>query len=220
MVYRDPETGQYVSDDGTMPARYDDYEFQHIHSRYTVPADELPGAFPLTETDITATNLDDVLDRHERAELVTLQVHSLQASVPGTSSAESALGARFELRAGVGDELIQTDDRTTTANAGESGVVTAENWDSDSPDALYFASWVAEGGFADSTNGLGGGPDQTVLSETVHYPREFGACPEFDDRDDITESFRLADLGGADISDSLIVLDVSYTLVFAVHEDR
>lgn len=218
MVHRDPETGQYVADDGMKMAHYADYVFQHVHSEYQVPAGDLPGAFPIQESDIRVIPLDDLLDRQERADLVAIQIHALQASVPGTSSAESGLEARFELRAGVGDELVLNEDRNTGTDQGSSGVVDTRFWDSDSPDVLYFADWTAEGGFGDSTNGLGAGPDQPVLDADIHFPRDFGSCPQFDDRDEITESFYLDDLGGADISDSLVRLDISYTLIFSVHD--
>lgn len=212
-VTRDPETGQFTTMDHG-PERYNDYEQLHISSQYTVNAGDLPGAFPITETDINVVEFSDLLDRDERADLVMIQVHSIQASVPGTSSAESALKAGFELSLGPGSEMLETSDSSTETQ----GVVDARYWDSDSPDVLYFANWVAEGGFADSTNGLGGGPDAPIQNDDVHFVKDFGTCPSLDDRDEITESIRLADVGGADISDSLIQVQVSYSLVFNVHE--
>jgi len=215
-MHRDPETGQFMA--GGTAHHYDDYEFQHVHSRYTVPASELPGAFPIAESDINSTNLDDLLDREERAELVAVLVHSLQAAVPGTSSAESVIEGRFELRAGVGDELILTEDRERDTDEGSSGVVDRQIWESDSPDMLYSASLFAEGGFSDTGNSVAAGPDAPVLDQSIHFPRDFGACPEFDDRDEITESFFLSNPGSGDISDSFIAIQASYSLVFAVHD--
>jgi hypothetical protein len=197
---------------------FDEHEFKHVRSSFNVDASDLPGAFPIDESDIRVIGLEDIMDRDERADLVAVQVHGLQASVPGTSSAESALLVRWELRAGPGDELIATNDSDFTDNSGESGVVDTNFWTSDSPDALFFASWVAEGGFADTSSGLGGGPDQPVIESERNFPRELGSCPEFDDRDEITESLYLNDLGGADISDSSIFLEASYSLVFAVRD--
>jgi hypothetical protein len=220
-IRRDPETGQFVSyETGHTFAveRFRDYEFVHVRTRYDVDAADLPGAFPITEEDIHVTELEDVLDRDERADLVAFNLHSLQATVPGTSSAENSLQARWELSLGTGSEMVTNSDEDFTADTGDSGVVDKAEVDSDNPDILYFAQWTAEGGFGDSTNGLGAGPDAPVLEDNVHYPREFGACPGLDERDDITESFRLVDMGSADISDSLIMLTASYTLVFAVEE--
>lgn len=222
-MHRDPETGQFVAG-STMHSdveRFRDYEFLHVHNRYDVDAADLPGAFAIQEEDIVSVDFSDILDRDERADLVALQIHSLQASVPGTSSAESALNARWELGIGAGSLMVTSGDVDSSSNdAGSSGVVDINEWAADSPDVLYFASWVSEGGYADSTNGLGGGPDQPVISDQVHYPREFGACPIFDERDEISESFLLTDQGGADISDSLIILDASYSLVFGVSEEQ
>jgi hypothetical protein len=216
MVHRDPQTGQFIA--GGSPAHYDDFEFQHVHSRYAVPASELPGAFPIAESDINSTDLDDLLDRDERAELVAVLVHSLQAAVPGTSSAESVIEGRFELRAGVGDELILPEDRDRDTDAGSSSAIDRRIWDSDSPDMLYSASLFAEGGFSDTGNSVAAGPDAPVLDQSIHFPRDFGACPEFDDRDSITESVFVSNPGSGDISDSFITIQASYTLVFAVHE--
>lgn len=216
MPHRDPETGQFVA--GSGGSHWDDYEFVHMNTKYKIDAGDLPGAFPINESDIRSTSLDDLLDRDERADLVAIQVHGLQASVPGTSSAESALQVGWELHAGVGDEMILGPDGDFTGNTGDSEVIDKTEWQSDSPDVLYFAAWTAEGGFADSTNGLGGGPDQPVLDQDLNMPREYGSCPTFDDRDEITESFYMDDAGSADISDSLVHLRASYTLVFRVHD--
>jgi hypothetical protein len=216
MAHRDPETGRFVADSDV--DRFTDYEFQHIANQYVVDAADLPGAFPIEESDLNIVDMDDLLHRDERADLVALNVHSIQATVPGTSSAESALLVRWELTLGAGDEMVLSEDAQIDTNTGSSGVIDKASWDSDSPDILYSAHWVAEGGYADSTNGLGGGPDQPVITDSVHYPREFGACPDLDERDDISESILLADRGGADISDSLIQINVVYSLVFAVHE--
>lgn len=221
MVHRDPETGQFTSGTGmAMAERFTDYEFQHVQSEYRVPAADLPGAFPIDEEDLVTVELDDVLHRDERADLVAVRVHSLQASIPGTASAETGLDVSWELSLGAGSEMIVGSDKDFTADdAGTSGVMNIDQWQSDSPDVLAFYSWIAEGGFADSTNGLGGGPDQPVITDDVHYPAEYGTCPELDDRDEITESLTLNDTGSADISDSLVIVEASYSLVFAVHEE-
>jgi len=216
MPHRDPETGQFVA--GTGATHFDDYEFVHVNSQYSVSSGDLPDAFPIEESDIREISLDDIMDRDERADLVAIVIHALQASVPGTTSAEAALEARWELHAGVGDEMILPGDGDFDVDSGSSDVVDIFAWHSDSADVLYHANWEAEGGFADSTNGLGGGPDAPVLDQTVNYPREYGSCPTFDDRDEITESFFLEDTGGAGISDSLVRLKASYTLVFAVRD--
>jgi len=218
MVHRDPDTGQYVAGSHGVD-RFGDYEFQHIANQYKIDAADVPGAFAVQESDINVVEMDDLLHRDERADLVALDVHSLQASVPGTSSAESALIARWELGLGAGDELILPEDQQADDDTGSSGVVDKRSWDSDSPDVLYDAHWIAEGGYADTSSGLGGGPDQPIITDSVHYPREFGACPDLDQRDEITESFFLSDRGGADISDSLVELRAAYSLVFAVHEE-
>lgn len=216
MRHRDPETGQYVS--GARATHWDDYEFVHVSSEYGVSASDLPGSFPIAESDIRSVSLDDIMDRDERADLVAVFVHALQASVTGTSSAESSLETHWELHAGVGDELVLRDDRDYTADTGSSGVVSTSFWESDSPDPLYHAHWVSEASFADSSSGVGGGADAPVLSEALNYPREFGSCPTFDDRDEITESLFLANPGSANIDDSQIDVYASYTLVFGVHE--
>jgi len=215
MVHRDPETGQFTGDLHGMHS-FDDYEFEHVLSRYDVDAEDLPGAFPIQQSDIRTIRLDDLLDRDERADLVAVQVHGLQASVPGTSSAESSLFTRYEIRAGAGDELISLEDENFTDDG--AGVVDTAYHGTDSRDVLFAAAWIAEGGYADSSNSIGAGPDQPVLQAERHYPRELGSCPVFDDRDEITESIYLDDVGSADISDSLIRVTSSYTLVFGIHD--
>lgn len=216
-VVRDPETGQFQSVSG-QDARFSDFEFKHIHSRYDVDAADLPGAFTVNEGDINSLPLDDVLHRDQRADLIMLNLHSLQAAVDGTASAENALEASWELRIGDGDAMVLNEDRTIDNDIGSSGVVDRHFWESEDPDILYFANWTAEGGYGDSTNGLGAGPDAPVLADQIHYPAEFGTCPELDRRDDITESIRFDDVGGADISDSIIHLRAAYTLVFNVRD--
>lgn len=217
-VVRDPDTGQFQSvKSGAGVDRFRDYEFVHVKNEYVVPAADLPGAFPVEVSDITTVEMDDVLDRDERADLVALNLHALQASVPGTTSAEASLNAGWELTLGAGDEMVLEEDQATEIDA-DGTVVNAHRAKSDNPDILYHAFWNAEGGFADSTNGLGGGPDAPIITDNVHYPRDYGACPDLDERDELTESIHLDDEGGADISDSLINLDVSYTVVFAVEE--
>lgn len=216
MVYRDPETGLFQSGDDD-DYDYRDYEFQHVHSQYEVPADELPAALPIEESDIRSTNLDDLLDRNERADLVAVVVHSLQAAGTGTFSEETSLEARFELRAGVGSELVTAEDGNDE-QVGDEDVVNATFWESDSPDVLYHAAWYSSAGFNDTAGGTGAGSDQPVLDQDVHFPREFGSCPQFDDRDEITESIYLNDTESAVADDGEIALEASYTLVFAVHD--
>jgi len=216
MLPRGPD-GQFLSHDEVVD--YRDFEFQHVSNKYSIAADELPAAFPILEEDITAVKLDDLLHREERADLVAVMVHTLQGSVSGTSSAESALEVNWELNIGNGSNLTLENDRDTTDNAGNSGVVTIESAESDDPNTLYHGAWVAEGGFSDTATGVAAGPDQAVIDADVHYPRDYGACPRLDDRDEITESFHLNFIGGADITDSRVELRVSYTLVFAVHDD-
>jgi hypothetical protein len=198
-------------------AAFDDYEFVSGRTRFKVNASDLPGSLPIQEDDIRELSLNDVLDRHERADLVAVIVHDLQASVPGTASAECPIEAGWELHAGVGSSMILGDDAETTTGAGESGVVDYGAAESDSPDVLAFARWVAEGGFNDSGN-TAAGPDQPVINHDINYPRDYGSCPTFDDRDTVTESIYLGNVGSADVSDSLILLISAYTLVFAVHE--
>jgi len=218
-ITRDPDTGQFVSGShGFAAERYTDFEYVHNQSIYDIDAEDLPGSFPVVETDINVVDLDDIMDRHERANLVMLRLNALQASVPGTSSAESALETRYELGVGAGSEMVENADTQFDQNVGSSGAVDRRIAESDSADVLFHASWIAEGSFADSASGLGGGPDTPVMSESVHYPNEFGVCPAFDDRDEITESFRFTDVGSADISDSVINLETNWTLVFGITE--
>jgi hypothetical protein len=218
-ITRDPETGRFVSSEAGHIERFRDFMFQHVHNSYSVSAGDVPGSFPIEESDISTIEMDDLLHRDERADLVRLNIHALQSSVPGTSSAESALETRFELTLGAGDEMVLTEDQTVDNNTGSSGVVDRIQAVSDNPDVLWFGQWTAEGGFADTSSGPGGGPDQPVITDEIDYPRDFGACPTLDHRDEITESFQLDDEGSADISDSLVNLDVSYSLVFAVYEE-
>jgi len=217
-IQRDPETGQFVSSSTGHVQRFRDYEFQHVHSEYDIDASDLPGSLPLEEPDIRVLSMDDLLHRDERADLVALNLHSLQASIPGTSTAESTLKVLWELSTGAGARLVEVGDANFTADTGVSGAIDSQFWDSDDPDILYFADWNAEAGFSDTGNSVAAGPDAPVLEDQVHFPREFGACPEFDERDEITESFRLESPGDADISDSLINLQAAYSLVFAVHD--
>jgi hypothetical protein len=96
--------------------------------------------------------------------------------------------------------------------------VTEQFWQSDDPGILYHAGWIAEGSFSDTGNSVAGGADAPVLDQDSHYPRDYAACPRYDDRDEITESFRLRNPGSTPIEDSLIKLEVAYSLVFLVHE--
>jgi hypothetical protein len=217
MVHRDPETGLFVSDDHSVD-RYSDFEHQHVHSSYDVDAADLPGAFPIQESDIRVVDLDDLLDRNERADLIMLEIHGIQASVPGTTTTEAALRAAIEIGIGAGDRMILAEDRDDSTDTGSSGVVDRNLWESDSPDTLYFAEWISEGSFGDTANGVGAGADAPVLEDETHFPRDYGTCPEFDERDEITESIVLDEVGGAGIDDSLIELNVSYSLVFAIEE--
>lgn len=219
MVHRDPETGQFVSSGGHQLAQsYRDYEFKHVRSHYDVDAADLPGAFPIEEEAIRTVSLDDCLHRDELADLVMLNIHALQASVPGTASAENSLEARWELSLDHSSEMVLGTDQDTGTDGGDSGVIDTAFSESDNPDILFFGEWSAEGGYADSTNQLGGGPDAPLIQNQLNYPAEFGVCPRLDDRDEVVESFRFQDQGGADISDSLIQLSAAYTLVFAVEE--
>lgn len=214
-ITRDPDTGQFVSQETGHVGRFRDYTFQHVKSQYRVSAGDLPGAFPISEEDIRTTELDDILHRGERAELVALQLHHLYAAVPGTSSAEGNIEAMFELSTGTGSQMVTLEDR----DSGSVGDVTTLHWVSDDPDILYFASIYGENSFADTASGIGGGADTGSLGpETVHYPREFGACPDFDERDEISESWRVNVPGAAEPTDSLIEWGADYSLVFAVEE--
>lgn len=217
MPHRDPETGQFVSGAGR-PTSYRDYEFKHVRSHYDVDAGDLPGAFPIEEEAIRTVDLDDCLHRDELADLVLLNIHALQASIPGTSSAESSLEARWELSLDHSSEMVLETDQDTGTDGGDSGVIDTAFAEADNPDILFFGEWSAEGSFADSAGGLGGGPDAPLIQSQIDFPATFGACPRLDDRDEVVESFRFNDQGSADISDSLIQLSVAYTLVFAVEE--
>lgn len=220
MVYRDPETGQFVSGTDGASRDYRDYEFQHIRTEWNVDAADLPGAFPIVEEDIHVVDMEDLLHRDERAELVGVFLHALQAVIPGTTTAEASIRAEFELGIGQGSKLLENNDRDDyRGSAGESGVANISTWANDDPDVLYHAGWWAEGGFGDSTNGMGAGPDQPVLQETTHFPRDFGACPSLDERDEISESWKVTNPTGADVSDSEIGLLAAYSLVFAVEEE-
>lgn len=221
MVHRDPETGQFVSGPASHSQieRFSDYEFVHVHNEYNIDASDLPGSLPVLEENAAVIDLDSVLDRDELADLIMLDVHGIQASIPGTSSAESSLRASLEIGVGTGSRMLSSQDRDDAENdSGSSGVLDFAKWSSDSPDVLWFADWNAEASFADSSSGLGGASDAPVLDGRMHFPREFGACPAFDERDEISESFKFSSVGSADISDSLIRLTTAYSLVFAVEE--
>lgn len=195
---------------------FHDLEVQHQNHRYEVEAADLPGSFPILEESIVDFEPANGLERREVAELLAIWVRGIQATVPGTTSAEAALNASYELSLDDGEENVGG---AVTQDTGDSGVVNQRTLSSDSHAVLYSAEVIAEGGFADSTNGLGGGPWAQTIQDYLDFRTVTGRGPEVGPFQDLHEHIRFDNIGGADISDSLIRLTANYTLFWDVREE-
>lgn len=209
MPRRDPETGKYVS--GDRVSNYLDLEMQSISSRLHLDANDVPAAFPVEES--ISREPANGLSRTEEAELVALRVHTFQATIPGTSTAESALEPSYELSLDTNPQLLGGEDQYPAQ-----GAATLRGHESDIPDLLWFTHLTSEGGYKDGPSGTGAGPDQPVLTSEMNYLREFGSGPVVTGRDNIFEHFNLGQSSGATIENSEIDLYTNLALYWDVRQ--
>lgn len=211
MPHRDPETGQFVSGQGG--GSYRDFSVTNIGAQWQVPASELPGAFPINATFSLGDAVQD-LHHDQLARLVQGQVQ-MQATVPGTLSAESTLLSVMELSidadpAVAGENLEQTEETDVVGQFNRKFAVNV-----DEPDVIALQTEVNEGSFRDTTTGTGGGADAKTPSITRVYP---GGGPEVDRRDNLYLHVAADDFQAAAIADSAIAVGITALLYWRMFD--
>lgn len=174
--HRDPETGQFVAGDGTHHDWTDVHDVQW-NAAMSIDAADLDGgfqAFRMSKDDaleVIDFNSRPGLDRNEHFEVIESHM-TAYAGAPTTASAEGHLTWTMQF----GEE------RNNTANQGPGFYSSAAinetvdgGLDINGPGVVdNYGSWhtlsgYAEGSFADSTNGLGGGSDHDNVDSQVNF---------------------------------------------------
>jgi hypothetical protein len=219
MPHRDPQTGEFVSQE-----HYDDIEVVTWGVSVGVEASNLGGSTgfggeaPQEFEGAQVIDYDEIVDRNEMLRLVEAQ-HVISVYVNSTETADGIVAASVEMSA---DPSLSpaTQEITTPGTAqsvGDDDVVTAGNAPEtdDSIDLIGRPlTAVGTGPFSDSGTGVGGGGaaghDEYV--STV-WPAEFGV---FHPRD---ECFVNGRIQAWNIDDAGVHVDISGQHVYGVLED-
>lgn len=190
MVHRDPETGQFVSDDGTVAdLAYTDFEIQP----FNLEVENVGASNSAEAIDFSMDPFGRGLENSELAQMAFLDVHlsvrndpdaGTSNTSPGTLHGNAELGINMDesdmtMRTGE-DGLVETED---ASGNGVVNTIAARTGDEAGSLALLTAS--AEAGFQDGTNtaGAGGMSGDRVQKD---YQAAFGEGPWVDATDDVS----------------------------------
>lgn len=214
MAARDPETGQFVA--GDQAGSFRDYIVNNFSYVGTVPASDLPAAFPVFET-IIIGDAAPGLDRSELGHVVMAQVQ-MTASAPGTETEESALSYAMELSTDGDPKVAEPEDLfTNIENPEEFGPIdTRQKETNDAPEVIHSELTTSEASFRDLVNTLGGGAD--ALSRPIQRSYPAGG-QRVDRNDNLFLHVVLDDFLAADIVNSAVQVGVVGQLFIRVMED-
>jgi hypothetical protein len=206
MVHRDPETGQYVSDDtpAELGLQYADFEFQHIRGGNVSPSGDTGD----NSSDRSYEVLGGDLQHDEVAMLANIRA-VLVTEVTESPAADSqdeagAYGGKAELGINIdGSERFTSDQRDL--NFG----------DEDNPGILsVLATGSSSTPFVDTSAGAGGGGGAPHDRQEINFMELYGSGPFLDKADDLTVRVE----SNAQNSVVEITSTVWWTLGFLVYE--
>lgn len=207
MVYRDPNTGKFVSEDGEH-----DGQMHTMVGRvnYAIPAADLSGGsnqVVLGGSDAELINFSDTLESGETFRPAGLYVTAV-ARAHTTATAEGAFDATFMVsREGdAPDTLYNSSPFWDSSGIDEKQEVDIQRASDSEDSAIYIGQLASEPSAADSTNGLGlGGYND---ADRRYIPGQFVGDLDADD-----ELYAPVDLAVDNISDHGVQLDI----VAAIH---
>lgn len=217
MPHRDPQTGQFVADDGM--AGIDDIEVATFNAELGVQASDLTGGTGFTGGDaeeflgVEVVDYDEIVDRNEHLVLMEAS-HALNAYINSTSSADGTLKATAEVSAqptlSTNSYAVTTD---TVNSENETGVGRGQQ--EDTIDLIGRPlSAVAHAPFNDTATGIGGGGSAGHDNyDTRTFPGEFA---RFHPRDEL---FVNAEIEVWNTDDSGVHLEVVGQHVYGVMAD-
>lgn len=223
MPVRDPETGKFVSNGGTISGlTYADHDVHHI--KHQVNFLSSADAGPTTEvSDIQQWEITERgLDPDELAELRAMRVSATVGAFASPIDQDEIGGVNAKIGAGFnlseGEFLWTADGAAEGQDVDASGtddfnVVTA---DTDEPGELYHTQVSAYPGYSDTTDGTGGAGGMPTVTDTIAFEGLTGTGPIVDAVDDFSTllEFEVRNMVAN------VAAWVDYTLWYAVEESE
>lgn len=220
MPHRDPQTGQFVSDNSNSMG-YDDIEVVSATGAFTVAAAQLDGSTgqgygQASEFEgVEIVDYDEVVDRNESLVLLSAS-HRLTVSGVSTSTADGTVRAEIEVSASpslqAASEVVLDGgvaDVTGDFNIGNGG----QTFD-DSIDVLGRPLLaIGTSPFSDGGSGVGGAG--TAGEDSVELRNPPGAMAEFHPRDEL---FVNGVIEASNVSDASITVEYSVQHIYGVVE--
>lgn len=197
---RDPETGQFVSDDSDTVTDYDIYDVQHFRRDIAIPAasnDGSTGAHGGQRRNEFMRLMDAAggLNRGWVADLVRLE-GKLLAWINSTQTADGTVQAFAQITSGnTSGDLTTVQTTGSTVDDGPFEVLKGAGSDVDS-DLIMFLDAVGYGPITDGTNGVGGAGAAGEDKDVIQFDPDDG--PTFGHDDDISLDIELAQWNVAD----------------------
>lgn len=158
MVHRDPKTGQFVADGQS----FDDIETMTFSHHFRMEAADLDGTAGGTMPQGEAfqgyqiIDLDELLDRHERAELISAD-HHMALMAPSTRTADGTVAASIEVSASPTQQIAGNMGPTGDNIGGDDYPLYGDGGTVDTMDLVGRPLHAITGGpFSDGASGVGG----------------------------------------------------------------
>lgn len=196
MVYRDPDTGQFVSSGGGAKAYHDATRIGGLLTA-VIPAADLSGGTGDNQVSGDETEIVDFDGYLANDEVFRLQMARVSAvlSLPTTATAEGSGTLKYGI-GGSGDinaAIHNTDSFYGSATVAEEGQVDIhQDNHQEMPSIWHLGTLYAENSAADSTNGLGVGGDSAHESELIPFGANLGDGPVYDRDDELYAPFEVA----------------------------
>lgn len=201
MVKRDPETGKFVSDDGSVMGQErvlqynDDIVVQNLPARIGLDSEE-SGAGQVNNNFRWSVEPAGGLDRNQRAELVALRSSFMGwlrdsrdwtdtgDTEPGYMDITTQIGATDDWHTDEDDGKNPTS--MTRSNNNASGDMTLLQGNYVDNDVFWFDRYAYHGPFNDTVNGTGGGTSPVQEESVINYIGDLGLStgPILDDFDE------------------------------------
>lgn len=220
MVQRDPETGQFVSDDGEQMNLSTYADMEHFWKRYLLTQKAGGGGTLLDQRELATENAPpDGLDSNEVAELVTADIYAFifqrdNSSSSSTGSGEARLALGFNMSGTEAPVMISDTDVENEPFGGSSttasGAVSLGDT-VDDPGIIYGNYLNINESFDDTASGAAGvGPGMALDHHRINFRDDYGVGPVIARNDDLRVAARVGDRSFSDEYDAGMVMNLVY----------